>query len=208
MEQKEGNRSADPEKYIKDAKILETALKEDPTNERNTFYLAQSYRDAGMSEKSLETYLKRASMQGWDEEVFYSLYSAAKLTADLDRSYEEIVDSYTAAYTSRPNRAEPLYHLALFFRNHDNFLLGYLTASQGLQLPKPDDLLFVETWIYEWGLLMEKSVSAYWLGRYQECLDLSMKILRLKNLPEHVKTCTEKNIEFTISKLQEQRVAS
>lgn len=208
VEQKEGNRSTDPEKYLKDAKILEAALKKDPSNSRNTFYLAQSYRDAGMKEKALETYLKRASMQGWGEEVFYSLYSAALLQEQLENPYEEIVDGYTRAFMSRPNRAEPLYRLALFFRNHDNFLLGYLTASQGLTIQKPNDLLFIESWIYEWGLLMEKSVSAYWIGKYQECLDLSMKILHLENLPEHVKTCTEKNIEFALSKLQEQREAS
>jgi len=208
VEQREGNRSRDPEKYIKDAKILEAALQKEPNNSRYIFYLAQSYRDAGLKEKALENYLKRASLQGWNEEVFHSLLSAAKLKEQLEKPYREIVNSYTEAYTCRPSRAEPLYYLALFFRNQKNFLLGYLTASQGLQLPKPHEILFVESWIYDWGLLMEKSVSAYWLGRYQECLDLSREILRLENLPEHVKTCTEKNIEFAISKLQEHRIAS
>ncbi len=42
-----GGRSADPEKYRKDAAVLEAALASEPTNARYAYYLAQSLRDAG-----------------------------------------------------------------------------------------------------------------------------------------------------------------
>ncbi len=34
-------------KYLKDALVLEEAVKEEPNNSRYVFYLAQSYRDYG-----------------------------------------------------------------------------------------------------------------------------------------------------------------
>jgi hypothetical protein len=142
-------------------------------------------------------------MGGWDEEVFYSLYSVAKLKDDLKKSYQEVVDSYTKAYLARPTRAEPLYHLAVYFRNNNNFLMGYLTAKRARELEQPSDLLFVESWIYNWGLLMEQSVCAYWIGSYQECFKLSQQILNIPNLPFHIRTCTESNIEFALIKLNE-----
>ncbi len=40
-------------KYLRDAKLLEADLKENPDNSRSQFYLAQSYRDAGLEEQAL-----------------------------------------------------------------------------------------------------------------------------------------------------------
>ena len=60
---REGARSKDPDKYHKDAAVLENALqteKDKFLRSRYTFYLARSYRDAGEKEKALDNYLKRA----------------------------------------------------------------------------------------------------------------------------------------------------
>ena len=54
----EGARSKDPNKYKKDALNFELALLDDPHNVRSWFYLAQSYKDAKMFDKSSELYLK------------------------------------------------------------------------------------------------------------------------------------------------------
>lgn len=199
--QLEGNRSSDPEKYLKDAMILEEALETNPRNSRYVFYLAQSYRDAEMPEEALKWYQKRVEMGGWKEEVFFSLYMIGKLNEILQEPYEAIVESYYAAFQARPSRAEPLYRLARFFRDQNQYELGYLAANQGLEIPKPHDLLFVESWVYDWGLLMEKSVSAYWIGNFEESADLSKKILQLENIPDYVKECAERNLQFATDRL-------
>jgi hypothetical protein len=72
-----GARSGDPDKYRKDALLLQEALKAEPFNSRYVFYLAQSHRDAGQTEQDLAAYLRRAHMGGWAEEVFYARYQAA-----------------------------------------------------------------------------------------------------------------------------------
>lgn len=58
----DGARRRDPLTYQRDA---------------YTFYLAQSYRDCGETEKALAAYLSRAELGFWLEEVFISLYMAA-----------------------------------------------------------------------------------------------------------------------------------
>lgn len=74
---REGDRSKDPDKYLKDAKILEKAIEEEKDEDlkvRYTFYCAQSYKDCRHFEKSIEMYLKRTNMGGYMEEVYLSRF--------------------------------------------------------------------------------------------------------------------------------------
>ena len=73
----DGARSRDPDTYRKDAALLEGALRENPNSTRDTFYLAQSYRDAGEIVKARDTYRRRATMNGWEEEGWFAQYQAA-----------------------------------------------------------------------------------------------------------------------------------
>jgi hypothetical protein len=59
-----GVRSQDPEKYLKDARVLKSALEREPNNARYAFYLAQSWRDAGCPHEALAAYRRRVEMGG------------------------------------------------------------------------------------------------------------------------------------------------
>ena len=59
-----------PDKFKDDIRLLESALQEDPENERYWFYLAQSYFDLGEIDKALNAYQKRIDLGGWDQEVY------------------------------------------------------------------------------------------------------------------------------------------
>jgi glycosyltransferase involved in cell wall biosynthesis len=196
-----GDRSQDPTKFLKDALLLETALKEDPYDARNVFYLAQSYRCAGIPDLALKNYLRRVELMGWDQEVFWSLYSIALLYEELSFSKEKIIDAYYEAFHYRPIRAEPLYRLAAYYRRQNDFLLAYLLTEYALKIPLPFEVIFVERWIYEYGLLFEHSISAYWVEKYEECYNACLKLLSLPNLPISIREATLKNIEFAKEKL-------
>lgn len=198
----DGARSKDPEKYQKDVKVLEEALLKDPNNTRYTFYLAQSYRDAHDLQKALETYEKVTKMSYWNEEIYISLFQIAQLKERLNHPKDEVITAYYKAFSYRPSRAEPLNRLAELYRRDNRFAEGYVVAQAGLAVPPPKDLLFVEQWSYDYGLLLECSICAYWLGKYQECHDLTEKLLAVKNLPENVKECAERNLAFAKSKLR------
>lgn len=198
----DGSRSKDPKKYEKDAAVFEAALIEEPNNSRYVFYLAQSYQDAGNYPMALKNYEKRATMGGWDEEVYTSLLKIGKLQEKLKMSSEHIISSYNKAFQYRKTRVEPLYYLANIYREKDDFNKSYLIGKIAETIPPSQDLLLVEQWIYDWGMPLELSIAAYWTERYEESQQISLALLK-KDLPDHVRTTIESNLGFANGKLLE-----
>jgi hypothetical protein len=69
-----------PEKFERDLALLSADLERNPEDARSMFYLAQTYRDLNRLEEAIELYRRRASMGGWEEEVFYSRYQVGVLS--------------------------------------------------------------------------------------------------------------------------------
>lgn len=197
----DGSRSQDPLKYFKDAAILEKALIEEPDNTRYVFYLAQSYKDAGMYEEAIKNYQKRISMGGWDQEIFWSWLQIARSQEALGLPQNVIVSAYEQAYRIRPSRAEPLYYLANYYRRAEEFAKGYETAHRGLAIPHSNELLFVEHWIYDYGLLLEFSICAYWSDKFTESLLSSHLILSKSEIPQNVRDCVVNNLFWINEKI-------
>jgi glycosyltransferase involved in cell wall biosynthesis len=202
----DGARSTDPYKYVKDAQVLEEALKEEPSNTRYVFYLAQSYRDAGMLQEALINYQKRVTMGGWAQEVFWSLFHIGCLQEWLKMPYEVYSASYLKAYSYRPSRVEPLYKLMNAARREGDFQTGYEIGLVATTIPLSKDILFLENWMYQYGVLLEHSICAYWIGKYEECQQISLKILAQPNLPQNVRETVETNLGFANAKILEERM--
>lgn len=200
----EGARSKDPKKFEKDAQILEAGLKDEPDNSRYVFYLAQSYRDAGNYPLAIQNYKKRIEMGGWEEEIFISMFQVASLEEAMEMPDEVVIADYKKAYAYRKSRIEPLFSLARRFNREKKSSLAYEIAKLALSIPRTRDILFVQNWMYEYGLSLELSVAAYWTGKYEECQKISLELLEQKNLPPSVRKCVEKNLEFANGKLLEQ----
>lgn len=179
-----GARAKDPERFKRDAELIEAALLESPGNTRYTFYLGQSYRDAQMLEKSLEAYERRAKMGGWDEEVFCSLLEAAKLRERLSQPFDVVHSAYLRAYESRPRRAESLYELARYCRSQRRFALACAYASVACETKRPDDALFVAEAVYQWRAKDELAVAAYHTGRFALGRACNEDLLAANALPE------------------------
>ena len=197
----EGSRSDDPDKYRKDAQLLEQALVEDPGNSRSVFYLAQSYRDAGMAEESLAAYLRRAELGGFEEEVWYSLFESARLMDHLGRPEAEVVEAYLRAYEYRPARAEALCSLARYLRLKGRNRAACLFAEKAAALPQPPDILFVDTAVYRWLAMDEFSVAAYWTGRVVESQRVCAHLLAGGILPEGERDRVQANLQFALTAL-------
>lgn len=199
-----GARSKDPQKYLKDAEVLEAALKENPNNSRYMFYLAQSYLDGQNYPKAIENYEKRIAMGGWQDEVFWSKYKIAVMKECLNKDAQEFINAYEEAFNYLPTRAEPLYGLACYYRRQNDFSAGYHAALRGIHLKPPPMGLFVMEWIYNFGLLFEFSICSYYEGKYTESLLASYALLAKPNLPEDVKTCVQNNMRWIHAKASEQ----
>lgn len=170
------NQASAAVKYGRDAELLERALRDDPENARYRFYLAQSYKDAGALAKATEAYLARAEMGGWDEEVFCSRFQAGALLL-LQGQIAEGTHLLLRAFELRPTRAESLHALASHHRRRGEWNLAYVFAARASDIPRPPDILFVDEAVYRWRCWDERSIAAYYVGRFQESFDIANRLL-------------------------------
>jgi glycosyltransferase involved in cell wall biosynthesis len=204
QEMRDSARSANVRKFQDDAETLVHALRNESDPflvSRYTFYLAQSFRDAGDTESALKHYLERAELGFWDEEVFLSLYNAAQMKEALKHPETEIIETYLRAHQTCPLRAEALDGAARFCRSVGRYDQGYGFARQVLHLRNPQQGLFVEAWIYQYGVRDELSVLAYWTGNYAESLDLCLSLLADGQVPEDQHARIRQNAHFAIDKI-------
>lgn len=197
-----GARSSDPDKYKKDAAVLEAALGSEPDNARYAFYLAQSWRDAGELTKAFAAYAKRARMGGWEEETWYALLEVAKLSARLGQSDDEVTGAYLRAFERRATRAEPLCYLAQYLRERGRVVAAYPFARAACEIRRPDDILFLDDSVYSWRALDEYAVAAYWTGHYREALEANTRLLESAALPTAERERVGKNAAFCRDKLR------
>lgn len=180
------------DKLQRDAELLARDLRDQPGDPRSTFYLAQTQRDLGRLDEAAELYGIRADAGGWDEEAFYARFQQGTLLARLGRDAEATA-ALIAAHRQRPSRAEPLVELARLCRASGRHLAAYRFARRGLALPVPDDLLFVHRDAYEWELLEELAIAAYWIGEPGQALDACDRLLEEGLLPESMREHVESN---------------
>ena len=173
------NVGVDPiDKYKRDAETLETALVDEPKNERYRFYLAQSYFDSQQWEKALDAYEARVELGGWPEEVYYSLLRVAILKGMLERTTEETAQAFLDCFNHRPSRAEPLWFLSRLYRMKDKNGIAYLYARMAAEIPYPEhDILFIQNDVYSWAVLDEVAATAFYAGFPEVGLQACNKLL-------------------------------
>ena len=128
-----GNRNQNPNKYIDDAIILKNAHYDVLSTDyglscRYAFYCAQSYRDAGMKEKSIEWYKKRAELKGWNQEVYYSYFMIGRQYMDINEP-EKAIYYWSLGIQADKERLECLYEIISYFRK-----IEYYEMREGLLL--------------------------------------------------------------------------
>jgi len=203
------------DKYHNDALTFERALITTPKEDmpidlerRYIFYMAQSYRDAGMLERSIEAYQRRVDLGGWNEEVYISKYWIAKQTQMLQKPDPEIIDAYISAWEYRPHRLEALYYLIKFLGSRKRYALAFALSSIGMKTGPCSDILFVEDDIWKWRMPDEYSVLAYYNGNSEEAYKTTSVIINspiFNTLPQSEKDRIYKNMEYYSKALPEKQ---
>jgi len=201
----DSNRNKGENKFLQDIVLLEDALSKEPDgswlSSRYMFYLAQSYRDSGNPEKALEKYLKRAEMGYWNEEIYVSLFNAGNIMKDFDYPAEKIIQTYMRANELIPHRAEALYGVVYYCRLKALHQQGYIIGKHAINIKMPTDSLFVESWIYNYGLLDEFSIVSFWSGNYKESKEVCERLLTENKLPPHYIGRVNQNLQFAIDRM-------
>lgn len=183
-------------KLERDLALLDRALAAEPDHARYVFYRAQTLRDLGRDREAVAAYGHRVSLDGWPEEVWYSLLQIALLRERLGDADHEVLAAYLSAFEHRPGRAETLVELARHLRERGRHELAHVFATRAVELPATEDILFVTPACYGWRARDELSISSYWVGRYAESAALAESVLADPELPPTERTRVEQNLAF------------
>ena len=124
-----GDRSKDPNKYLKDALVLEKASEKalaegDPLYNRYIFYCAQSYNSCNNHEKAIEFYKKALTLPLWIQEKYVAcmeIYDQYELLKMPEEGLRYLVESYK----HDPTRIECYYRLIKYYCIHGPVEVAY-----------------------------------------------------------------------------------
>jgi hypothetical protein len=124
-----GNRSADTEKYKKDALILEKAYeiafqKKDPIFNRYSFYCANSYKDANDINNAVKWYKNTLKLNNWCQEKYISCMRLYDLY-DKQNKMEEGIYYLIESYKYDNTRVEGIYNLIKYYCIQNQDLVSY-----------------------------------------------------------------------------------
>ena len=184
-----GSRNNDPNKYKKDAKILEDAFYEaDKNNEdiriRYSFYCAQSYKDSGEDKKAIEWYQRRADYGGWDQEIYFSYYMIGDAYNRLGEK-EKAIYYWIKAYQFDPQRLETMYQVI----HHYYETKEWKIAFNYFKLVEPhlnDDVqlhrkLFVWKEVFSYHFDFDATIVAYNNEAWSEGVDAFKRLWNLRD---------------------------
>lgn len=174
-------------KYQDHAEILLKYQEENGWKDaRWTFYLAQSYKDAGnirlsenikdelgitLIKKAIQYYTERTKQNnGFYQEIYYSQLMLARLSYHV--SSDEIVIQHLMKCEefNVDRRIEHIFNLSSYFQTNQLHKNALLYLKQGLKYLKEgcNSSLFVESFVYEWALYDMYAISLYYTGEIEE----------------------------------------
>jgi tetratricopeptide (TPR) repeat protein len=171
----------------REIQLLKESLERGSNVPRATFYLAQAHRDLGNLTRAVEHYEERLKMGGWEEELWYSAYQVGCLQQRLGYAWILVLARYLEAYQLRPARAEPLFRIAKYYRETQQYRLGHLFAKAAIDIASPDDFLFIARQVYEHELPLEYALCCFHLGMKQEAARVAQMILSEPEVPEEAR---------------------
>jgi tetratricopeptide (TPR) repeat protein len=206
-----GDGGCKTDKFVRDINLLKKGLEDEPNNDRYTFYLANSYRDAGQFENAIATYKKRIEIGGWFDEVWHSHYSIGKCYKHMGDMANAIY-WWMEAYNFYPNRIENLYEIIHHYRCNGKNQLAYgfyLIADEERKKNTHSDYLFLQKDVYDYKLDYELSIIGYYCN-YKD-IDLkkvSLKVLNYPFVDEGISRNTLSNYKFYSDEIKHKNILS
>ena len=154
-------------RFARDKVLLLEDHKENPTEPRTVFYLAQTCGCVSDTEDAYYYYKLRTTLEGFWEERFHAFYRCGELSESFNHPWEESMKWYIKAF-EHTARVEPLIKISEHYKDK-NWLLSYTFADLACKLTYPEHcILFVDKHAYDykrWHLL---GISGWYAGFHKE----------------------------------------
>ena len=133
--------------------------------------------------------LKRADMGFWNQEVYISLLRAANIKVQLNYPVDDTIQTYVRAQGVLPERAEAFHGAARGLswsrkRSEEGYRFGEIRF---LKLAPPEEALFLDRWIYDYGFFARRICCMRPIGRekYDERrLHACRRLIRERKIPD------------------------
>lgn len=186
-----GNRDT---KLQRDLGLLESDAYANPENPRTFFYLAQTREGLGDIPGALAAYRRRIELGGWEEEIFWSMYKCGMLLESAG-DWPAAAQMYITAWEFRSHRVEPLVHLARGYRERGAYGAALLWAERASVIELPvSDRLFVEPWMYSWGVKLELAANSWWCENRDRAEAIWRELLDHADLPSAIRDTVASNL--------------
>ena len=180
----DGARSHSPDTFRRDAEVLEEALIDEPSNSRYVFYLANAYRDSGELNRAILNYERRATMGGWEEEIFVALWRLAECKLARGDDWDGCLTAFLRAHEHDVSRAEPLFVAGRAAAKRGYWGTAYLLLSRAATIPHPGHVMhLVMEDVYAFRALLDAGVAAHQLGLHKEAIALNEQIIAQDCIP-------------------------
>lgn len=147
----------------------------DPQDQHNNFNLANFYFNKKQYSSALSFYLRTAEYGDKENLIYESLIQIAKCLGSLgERPFSE-KGAYLNAISFQPNRPEAYFFLSQYFEYYNEWMESYTMACIGLT-NKNNASSSVPGYPGEFGLIFQKAVSCWWIGKTDYSRELFFKL--------------------------------
>ena len=201
-----GSRNQDPQKYIKDATVLERGYKEEMNGgagdralaERYAFYCAQSWMDAGPAhiDSAIEWYERVLTQNNWSQEKYYSALCLGNLYYKKGDKYNAF-KYYSKTIEYDEERIEGVASMMEILRADGNHVIVNALYNKFKNYnKKPQSKLFLATDKYDDVIEYNNSISAFYISDKRSGYDCCKIILQHNIMAFHFMTSTYSNLTF------------
>jgi hypothetical protein len=201
-----GSRNQDPQKYIKDATVLERGYKEELANsnsdkslaERYAFYCAQSWMDAGPAyiDNSIEWYLRVLTQNNWSQEKYYSALCLGNLYCKKGDKYNGL-KYYSKTIEYDDERIEGIAAMMELLRIDGNHVIVNSLYNKFKNYNhSPQSKLFLATDKYLDIIEYNNSISAFYVSDKRSGYECCKNIIYRNVMSYHFVRSTFSNLAF------------
>ena len=207
-----GSRNQDPQKYIKDATVLERGYHEEIANsgsngtgtgdrglaERYAFYCAQSWMDAGPAhiDSSIQWYERVLTQNNWSQEKYYSALCLGNLYYKKGDKYNAF-KYYSKTIEYDEERIEGVASMMEFLRADGNHVIVNALYQKFKNYNRsPQNKLFLATDKYNDVIEYNNSISAFYIADKRNGYDCCKMILQHNIMAFHFMKSTYSNLAF------------
>lgn len=198
-----GDRNKQGNKYLRDAQLLEEALKTEKDQgmiNRYWFYTAQSYKDAGQVDQAIPYYLKVIEGNCWNQEQYISCMYLGNIYKNHKNDEINAIKYYLMTDQFDSERIEGLTTACEMFYNQKNHYLVNQIYNDFISKKKisMDSKLFVDSTLYNDQIIFFNSISSYYLNNKELAYNLTKKVLLSEKQNLNYKAASVVNLQYSI----------